>query len=595
MTTESQVAEPSHTTRGTARAVPLYFGPHDRPLFGWFHPPKEEKARLRVLLCPPLGYEGLFAHPTLKLLAEALADHGMAVLRFDLDGTGDSAGSGADPQRVESWIESIVAADEESRRMAGDLPLAIVGMRAGALLAVEASRRLEGVDCLVLWAPVTRGRAFMREQKAFASMAVATAATSEQSPAVEGGIEAYGYFFSDETSEDLGGLDLRKYPQPPATRTLVLWRDDVEDRRSDLKHWAGRDDVQEGEATGYAAMMEPPISMETPRKALDTVCGFVQGSAATHPPAGPRVPAEFRTEARVAPGVIERVVWYDPGQDLFGVLTLPEGKEARRLLVLLNNAAGYRVGPHSLNPPLARHLAEHGIATFRVDLGGVGDSRLPPGRDAHHVYGLDSIDDVRHAVDFARTQGLRDIYLGGLCSGAFLAWHAALTLEGIAGLSLWNLQLFEWNENISLDVSPLDLQYETNHYRKSLKSGSSWKKLFSGQVNVRYVLGVAFRFVGYQATSQLQRLRSSVGFLSSRTEIGTALRQLHGSGTRVHFIFADRDPGLANLRSEVAGEWKRLLRNERMHVAIVEGSDHSFTPGWASRALHDLVKESLEV
>lgn len=593
MTTDSRLDRPAETRVSATRAVPLYFGPTDRPLFGWYHPPEGPDLNLRAVLCPPLGYEGLFAHPTLKAMAEALARRGIAVVRFDLDGTGDSAGSDSDPDRVERWIGSVTQADAECRRLAGDRPSLLIGMRAGALLSTEAASRLGHVEGLVLWAPVMRGKAFMREQKAFANMAVATAATSDR-PTVEGGIEAYGYYFSDETIQAFGALDLRQIDEPPARRTLLLWRDDVEDRRGDLEQWCDRPDVVEDQAAGYAKMMEPPISMELPERAIESICAFAEGLVPETESSVPSSPLpEVVTEARVAPNAVERAVWYDEEANLFGILTTPDNVAPRRVLILLNNASGYRVGPHALNPPLARRLAEEGIATFRIDLGGVGDSRLPHGREPHHVYGLDCVDDVRHATEFARSMGIEEVYLGGLCSGAFLAWHAGRALEGVAGLSLWNLQIFEWSDDLSLDVSPLDLQYETDHYRQSLRSGKSWKKLLSGQVDVRYALGVGFRFIGYRVESMIQRLRSSVSFLAARTEIGSALEDFHAAGTRVSFIFADRDPGLANLRTEVSAEWKRLVRDGRMSVGVVEGSDHSFTPGWASQELYDLVREFL--
>ena len=40
---------------------PLWFGPEDRPLFGWLHTPASGEARGGVVLCPTLGIEAVNA------------------------------------------------------------------------------------------------------------------------------------------------------------------------------------------------------------------------------------------------------------------------------------------------------------------------------------------------------------------------------------------------------------------------------------------------------------------------------------------------------------------------------------------------------
>ncbi|MCU1487507.1 MAG: hypothetical protein JWN67_4253, partial [Actinomycetia bacterium] len=90
--------------------TPTWFGPVDRPLFGWLHAPDGGTARAGVVLCPPTGYEAVCSHRTLRVVAERLAELGIAALRFDYDGTGDSAGRHDDPGRVDAWVGSVEAA-----------------------------------------------------------------------------------------------------------------------------------------------------------------------------------------------------------------------------------------------------------------------------------------------------------------------------------------------------------------------------------------------------------------------------------------------------------------------------------------------------
>jgi hypothetical protein len=76
-----------------------YFGPDDRPLFGWLCKPARTR-RTAVVIVPPFGYEAICAARSLRHFAEAAAREQLIALRFDLDGTGDSAGDDLDPDRL---------------------------------------------------------------------------------------------------------------------------------------------------------------------------------------------------------------------------------------------------------------------------------------------------------------------------------------------------------------------------------------------------------------------------------------------------------------------------------------------------------------
>jgi alpha-beta hydrolase superfamily lysophospholipase len=579
----------------SVRVIPFYFGSGDVPLFGWLHLPEGEWSGARVVLCPPLGYEGLFAHPTLRHVANRLAtSQRAAVLRFDYPGAGDSSGSDERPDLVARWVDAARTATEELRHRApADGPTVVLGMRAGALIAVEAARRSNGVSALVLWAPVTKGKAFVREQKAFAKMAHLTAAgdgdqATDWGP---GGFEANGTVFTSQTVAALGDLDLTTLERPPAASVLVLDRDDVPGSAADLVPWGAVAAVEFGSATGYAAMMAPPLSLELPLEATEVVCRWIGSLASSWSKAPPVPTPDLASSTRVAEGVLERAVWYDAGGELFGILTTPEGSNPRRALLLLNNAAGNRTGPNAMYTSLARDLASDGsAATFRIDLAGIGDSALPEGRPPHHCYALDPLDDVRAAMAKLRGFGFEEIVVGGLCSGAYLAWHAALSLDGVSGLVLVNPQTFSWTDGDITAVDPLGVQYETQHYQESVKSGDKWLKLLRGQVDLRYVAGVMTRAAAIAARARLLALRTRLPW-TGRSEVARRMQDLLASGMQVHFIFGRHDPGLANLRAELGGRLPRFKARFGLDKRIVDGPDHSFTPRWARRLLVQHVRE----
>ena len=98
-----------------------------------------------VVIVPPVGYEYWTAHRTLRTLAERLAAEGCLALRFDFDGTGDSAGDQWDPDRVEAWLSGLDHAADALRRW-GVSRLVIVGLRVGGAACPHA-RRGAGCRC----------------------------------------------------------------------------------------------------------------------------------------------------------------------------------------------------------------------------------------------------------------------------------------------------------------------------------------------------------------------------------------------------------------------------------------------------------------
>lgn len=141
---------------------PRFFGPFGG-LFGIYHPATTRADRdVGVVVCNPFGREALYAHRALKQTAILLADAGFHVLRFDYSSTGDSQGpsDAADPER---WVSDIGVAVDELGDAAGLRSFALLGMRLGASLAFRAALRRSDVEGLVLWEPVARGSAYLRE------------------------------------------------------------------------------------------------------------------------------------------------------------------------------------------------------------------------------------------------------------------------------------------------------------------------------------------------------------------------------------------------------------------------------------------------
>jgi exosortase A-associated hydrolase 2 len=132
--------------------APLATGPR----FCLLHRPAAGNPREAVLYLHPFAEEMNKCRRMAALGARALAAAGFAVLQVDLLGCGDSPGDFGEAT-WEAWLEDVQAAAEWLAREQGS-PLGwLWGLRAGCLLAAEASRRMESVNGLLLWQPVPNG------------------------------------------------------------------------------------------------------------------------------------------------------------------------------------------------------------------------------------------------------------------------------------------------------------------------------------------------------------------------------------------------------------------------------------------------------
>ncbi|TDP74625.1 hydrolase 2, exosortase A system-associated [Roseateles toxinivorans] len=128
--------------------------------FALFHPPQGRHHRGAVLYVHPLAEELNRSRRMAALQARALALDGWAVLQLDLYGCGDSAGDFGDAT-WDQWVADVLAGCEWLRQrmsLPSTSPLWLWGLRAGALLCVEASRRMPGPCHLLFWSPLASGK-----------------------------------------------------------------------------------------------------------------------------------------------------------------------------------------------------------------------------------------------------------------------------------------------------------------------------------------------------------------------------------------------------------------------------------------------------
>jgi hypothetical protein len=139
-------------------------------------------------------------------------------------------------------------------------------------------------------------------------------------------------------------------------------------------------------------------------------------------------------EAR-GPDYREEAVSFGSERHLVGILSQPLGaSDDRPCAVFLNAGVIHRIGPHRLHVVLARRLAGRGWSALRLDLSGVGDSRVVAGAPPYRER---AVLDARTAMDaVADRLGARRFVVLGLCSGADNAVAVALADARVSGVVL---------------------------------------------------------------------------------------------------------------------------------------------------------------
>ncbi|MGH9102597.1 MAG: serine aminopeptidase domain-containing protein, partial [Acidimicrobiales bacterium] len=400
------------------RTLPLWFGPAERRLFGWMHQPEGGRARGAVVLCPPFGLEGVNAHHTYRRLATQLAAEGLAVLRFDYDGTGDSVGHHGDPNRPEAWLASIRSA-VELVRCAGATQVAMVGMRMGATLAAAAAARWP-LDALVLWDACPSGRSFVRQQKAMWGVLV------DQAPegvALGAGsaVETPGLPWEAGDPPDLSDLDLARLDGPLAARLLVLSRPGRPPGAWLAPTLASASLCPE-EVAGQPELLDcPSLLAAVPEAAVATVSAWLSRTLDAAPAAFSVSPGGSAVVGRDPLGrrIVERPLRLGPN-GLFAMATELERGGAESTVLLVNTGLEHHIGPMRLWVDLARGWAASGVRTVRFDVSGVGDSPVRPGQAEHVVHAPEWLDDAADAVAAVSGGDPSEVMVVGHCAGGYL-------------------------------------------------------------------------------------------------------------------------------------------------------------------------------
>jgi exosortase A-associated hydrolase 1 len=255
-------------------------------------------------------------------------------------------------------------------------------------------------------------------------------------------------------------------------------------------------------------------------------------------------------------------VFASKGNRLVGIAAVPEQPLGVGVLILVGGPQ-YRVGSHRQFTRMARCLAAAGIASFRFDYAGMGDS------DGEKQAFSEVSGDISAAIDCFQKMvpGVHDIVYWGLCdaaSSALMFAHREARAMGMVLLNPW-VHTGIYSPEVKL----------SHYYVSRLRGKDAWRRFFSGSIESSDLVEFA-RETGLY----LARLFSKPFQKSYRhTLAGEMLAGLECFKGRTLIILGEEDLTAREFLSLANNDkqWKRAVSRPQVSMHEVEGADHTFS------------------
>ncbi|MCT2579163.1 alpha/beta fold hydrolase [Mesorhizobium sp. M1A.F.Ca.IN.022.02.1.1] len=554
---------------------------------GWLHEGRGTGRRGRgVVIAGAHGHEDLCSRRFLRLLADKVAENGLPALQFDYPGCGNAAEDHSTPGQVQRWTASIGAAIDRLKQDCGVADVILVGFRLGALLAPLAAAGRDDVAGLVLLAPPSSGKAYVREVTAMSRMIDAPLASRSAGEGVfTEGREAAGFRISHETLADLSALDWRHAAAGlPSLPMLVLTNGKPLAAEEVGGDTAGAAEIATAEFDGYPLLMCDPTANRIPAAALDRCAAWIAdqpGKAA----AGKAMPRDV-SQILDGPHYTESPVLIGPAPMICGVLCRPRERQTEAEPVIFLNAGGVpHVGWARGTVEAARALAAEGVASLRVDLPGLGLSD-PTEEGRLFLYDRRTRHDVSRAINWMERAGYPGVGLVGTCAGAFQAFHAARADRRVRMLTMINPLCFAWNSSYALEVAVWKT-YETSKAVLGQNAGAMQESREPAAPAWRGIVSRCARLIIRRG---LEAIKSTLSMLHPAALLGQRrverwMRDLCGRGVRVLLVTSEGDLSLKEIARHFGSEEERLDSIRGVTRVSLPNADHTLTPYHARRAV----------
>jgi len=588
----------SERPRKPSPETPLRLQSATGVLHAVLHRPVSATARRGLLVCNPFAAECIFAYRNLVELAREGSRRGIAVVRFDYVGTGDSEGEFADAG-IESRLHDIETAWHYLEGLPGLEQLGLFGLRFGATLAaLAAAQGLARPDLLILADPVVDAAAYFKQalRTNIASQSTTYRKVIRDRRALverinEGGLVSVvgGFPLGKRLRDEAACVRLESELNAPAGAVLITATGSAEDaappadaERLIQSYSNAGADVRFVSTPGPKIWDLPRTYFEAHQTLIDSVLDHLNNAAA--------LPGETRDRSRPHPSAIDgsstpfarRETMFKlrspTGNVLSGILHGPHTSPAAGAGVLLVEVGvGTRMGMHRFNVRLARRLAALGYPVVRVDPGGVGNSEGSIGPMPLLTYyeaieaGIFTEDLKAVLASARRATNIEDWYVFGHCGGAVAAVLAFHSEPGIRGAVFTDIPFFPARGRPALTQA-------------KLASARSWIRALTFRTDYRFLLKNVFERLRKRVKSLLSRAPAGEG--PSRVAVDrhglnatlvAGFRNLVRRQKEILLVFSDTDHALEDFRrfeSRLVGTSE--LRRVPYRVEVVEGANHTF-------------------
>ncbi len=261
---------------------------------------------------------------------------------------------------------------------------------------------------------------------------------------------------------------------------------------------------------------------------------------------------------------------------------------------MLNTGANHRVGSHRTSVTLMRTLAQEGVTSVRVDVGGIGDTPARDGQKTNFPYNLENVSDLREVLDWMEQKGHRRFVATGICSGGYNSFHLALADERVRGVISTNAQRFAQVENLDLDLVIRRTAHATQYYQQRLRDLKTYKRLLRGEIHVRTLAPVlAGRLWHHAKTAAAVRVSRTFGSRFEQDPVARGFLKLLERGVRLAFVLSSDDGARDELAKHVGAQLERLGGRSGVSVEVLDGADHTLTQRWAQTRLLTVVRRGL--
>jgi len=559
---------------------------------GMFMPAAVPTSETAVLFLSPWGFEEMCVRKFWRILAEDLADIGIASLRFDYSGTGDALDVADEGEGLSLWQATALAAVAKLKSLSGCERLIFISQGLGGAFAATLAERLPDIDGIAFLAPVVSGRAYLRELTVWSKMIDEGMGLEEAHRHAEG-VTVASLRMPDTVADAVKKLNLTTLTAIGTPNCLVLTRPG-RPGDTDFAHHLETlaPHVERATYEGYDELVSNPTVAIMPTATGHRIVEWTR-SIATQPAKAASINSRITSaEPLVGDGFRETPLRFGKGERIFGILCEPEGERTGATALLLTTAYDRHAGWGRMSVTMARALARDGIASLRFDNANVGDSPPLPGAPEQVLYSREQHLDVAEALDLLEARKLLPAFAVGRCSGGYLAFHAAIRDVRCQGLVTVNPYSFFWDESRSVDEALRYAPRSLETYGRKFLQMETLKRLLGGQIDSKSALCNLATVLSRRALRSSRRLLSAFPFLAgAQGPVINGFRTLAKRKVDMSLIYSAHDIGLDHLHEQFGQDGDGLKHFPDIRLTVIPEADHNLTPPYARKVYLREVRE----